>query len=233
MIADGNDFGTSVRLRLVVVPGAAGLDTFTASVTDYDTGAPVAASAACRCASRPLALTSGARDSISSQTSPGVFSATGTNLSLEGMWNITAVVANGATSVEVPLMLTTVSAAASPPAPSPTVDVNAVPGLPTIYTVHLSAGRTVQVYLDPGTAGPNELHATFFDASGTELPVTSVMMSLGPVGDEASHLAPRELETGHFVADAKLLPGTYTLSISAPAPGGDQLTTSLDIPVLP
>ena len=30
---------------------------------------------------------------------------------------------------------------------------------------------SVQAYLDPGTAGPNELHLTFFDAAGTELPV--------------------------------------------------------------
>ena len=115
--------------------------------------------------------------------------------------------------------------------PSPSIDVNAVPGLPTIYTVHLSAGRTVQVYLDPGTPGANEVHATFFDAAGNELPVASVTMALGPVGGPLAPLTPRQLEPGHFVADTTLTAGTYSLSISGPAPNGDQLTTSLDIPV--
>jgi hypothetical protein len=38
---DGSDFGTSVRVRLAVSPGTVGFDTFIASVTDYDSGAPV------------------------------------------------------------------------------------------------------------------------------------------------------------------------------------------------
>jgi hypothetical protein len=56
-------------------------------------------------------------------------------------------------------------------------------------------------------------------------------MALGPVGGSPVPLTPRQLEPGHFVADTTLTAGTYTLSISGPAPNGDQLTTSLDIPV--
>ena len=133
---------------------------------------------------------------------------------------------NATASAEVPLELITRTARA-------TIDVNAVAGLPTIYTVHLSAGRSVQVYLDPGKAGANEVHATFFDAAGTELPVASIAMVLGPSDGAGSILKPRQLEPGHFVADATLVAGTYTLSLAGPAPNGDQLTTQLDVSVIP
>src|SRR4029077_8306457 len=43
VVAVGSDFGTSVKLSLLVQPGAPGFNDFTAAVTDYDTGAPVAA----------------------------------------------------------------------------------------------------------------------------------------------------------------------------------------------
>ena len=154
---------------------------------------------------------------------PGIFTATGTNLSLDGTWRITVTVARGTSSVEVPLELTT--RVSGPPAASPTpaVDVNAVAGLPTIYTVHLTAGRTVQVYLDPGKPGTNDVHVTFFDAAGNELPVPSVAMAFGPVGAQLAPLTPRELEPGHFVATTTVAVGTYSLSISGSAPNGDRL----------
>jgi copper transport protein len=231
LIVDGSDFGTSVKVRLAVSPGTAGFDTFTAAVTDYDSGAPVAADGV------TLRFVFPARSDVGSSrldlapTEAGVFAATGSNLSLDGTWQVTALVARGASSVEVPLELTTRASGSSNASPSPSIDVNAVPGLPTIYTVHLSAGRTVQVYLDPGKPGANEVHVTFFDTAGNELPVASVTMALGPAGGVLAPLTPRQLEPGHFVADTTLAAGTYGLSISGPAPNGDQLTTSLDIPV--
>lgn len=232
LVVDGNDFGTSVRLRLVVVRGAAGADSFTATVTDYDSGAPVTASGVSLRFTPPRSDVGSSRLDLV-PTGPGVFSGSGTNLSLDGTWGISAVIANGAASVEVRLELTIPGRASGSASPGASMEVNAVPGLPTIYTVHLSAGRTVEIYADPATAGPNEIHATFFDASGSELPVTSVTMALGPVGGTLAPLATRELEPGHFVADAKLPAGGYSLALSAPAPGGDQLATNLDFSVMP
>lgn len=227
LIVAGSDFGTSLKLRLDVSPGAAGFNTFTATVTDFDTGAPLtsAGGVSLRFAFPGRADVGTSRlDLVSS--GPGAFSATGSNLSLVGAWQVTALVVNGIASVEVPLELITRTA-------KPTIDVNAVAGLPTIYTVHLSANRTAQVYLDPGKAGANEVHATFFDAAGTELPVASVAMVLGPSGGAGAILKPRELEPGHFVADSTLVAGTYTLAVAGPAPNGDQLTTQLDVTVTP
>ena len=105
----------------------------------------------------------------------------------------------------------------------------AVPGLPTIYTVHLPAGRAVQVYADPGTSGANLVHLTFFDAAGQELPVPSVALVIGPAGGAGATLPSTEVEPGHFVASATLEPGTYHLTISGTAPGGDLLETGLDL----
>lgn len=223
----GADFGTSVKVRLDVSPGTAGFNTFKATVTDYNSGAPLASatSVSLRFSFPGRADVGSSRLDLPS-TAPGVFTATGSNLSLVGAWQVTALVVNGTASVEVPFELITRTGA-------PTIDVNAVAGLPTIYTVHLSAGRSVQFYLDPGTAGPNEVHATFFDAAGNELPVASVTMVLGPAGGPAAALTPRELEPGHFVAETTLAAGTYTLAVAGPAPNGDQLTTQLDIPVSP
>ena len=227
VILTGSDFGTSLKLRLDVSPGTAGFNTFKATVTDYDTGAPVASATGVT-----LRFAFPGRSDVGSSrldlpgVAPGVFSATGSNLSLVGAWQVTALVVNGTASVEVDLQLVTRTTPA-------TIDVNAVAGLPTIYTVHLSAGRTVQFYLDPGTAGANEVHTTFFDAAGNELPVQTVVMVLGPKGGPATALDPRQLEPGHFVADTTLAAGTYTLSVAGPAPNGDQLTTQLDMPVTP
>jgi hypothetical protein len=231
LVVDGRDFGTSVRLRLTVSPGTAGFDTFTAAVTDFDSGAPVSADGVSLRFVFPARSDVGGSRLDLAPTGPGIFVGTGTNLSLDGTWQITATVANGTSSVEVPLELTTRPAAPGAASPTPKVDVNAVAGLPTIYTIHLSAGRTVQVYLDPGKPGADDVHATFFDASGLELPVPRVTMALGPTGGRLAPLTPRELEPGHFVATTTLTVGTYSLSISGTAPGGDQLTTQIDIPV--
>jgi hypothetical protein len=87
-----------------------------------------------------------------------------------------------------------------------------------------------KVYLDPGTAGPNELHATFFDSAGTALAIQSVTFALTSATGPLT-VTPRIFEPGHFVADTTLAAGTYTFSVSAPAPGGDILSTRLDLPV--
>jgi hypothetical protein len=227
LILAGSDFGTSLKLRLEVTPGMAGFNTYKATVTDYDTGAPLAAASGVS-----LRFNFPGRADVGSSRldlppiGPGVFSATGSNLSLVGAWQVTALVVNGTASVEVPFELITRTAPA-------TIDVNAVTGLPTIYTVHLSAGRSIQVYLDPGRTGPNEVHTTFFDPAGNELAVPSIAMVIGPSGGAGSILTPRELEPGHFVADTTLAAGSYTLSLAGPAPNGDQLTTQLDLRVTP
>ena len=224
VLAEGSDFGTSVRLSLVVEPGAAGFNRFTASVTDFDTGAAFPATGVAlrfQLASRSGV---GASTLDLSPSGAGRFTATGGNLSLDGIWNVTATVTGPSGSVEVPLVVVTRVA------PQP-VDVSAQPGTPTIYTIHLPDQGTLQVYLDPGGAGANELHLTFFDPAGNELPIPTATVAFAPGTGAPSVLAPRLLEPGHFVADVTVPAGALTLDLIGQAPAGDQIHAHLEIKV--
>ena len=226
VVAVGSDFGTSVKLRLIIEPGTAGFNHFTASVTDYDTGAPAPTTGiALRF---ELASQSGVGASTLKLASggPGRFNATGGNLSLNGLWNVTATLSGPQGSVEVPLVVAT-------RIPPQRVDVSASPGTPTIYIIHLPDGGTVQVYLDPGTIGPNELHMTFFDKAGNEMPIPSATVALTPASGAPSIVAPRILEPGHFVTDVPLVAGTLTVDVIGQPPGGNPEQAHVSIEIKP
>ncbi len=223
LVVSGSDFGTSVRLRLEIAPGLTGFNTFQATVTDYDSGAPIAASGVTLRFSIPARSDVGSsRLDLMPTAASGVFSATGGNLSLDGLWKITATVASGSASVEVPLTVLAQTTRQQ-------VDVNRVAGIPTIYTVHLSAGRTVQVYLDPDKPGTNDFHVTFFDAAGAELPATDIGATVATASTAAQQLTLRTLEPGHVVATLSIDDAPHLFTIVATAPQGDQLQAQLVI----
>ena len=211
--AAGSDFGTTVRVALTVTPGTAGINTFVADVRNYNSGGSTGATAVTLRFALPAQPQVAASRLDLTEQPDGTFAATGTNLSIDGTWSVTAVVTTPGNVVEVPLQVTTRIVRQQ-------VDVNRQPGLPTIYIIHLDAGGTVQLYLDPGTAGANELHATFFDAQANELPVTSATMSIGLEGQAAPPLTPRILEPGHFVSDTNLQSGTYLATVIGTSPSG-------------
>jgi hypothetical protein len=224
--ASGSDFGTTLRMRLVATPGKSGFNMFRATLNDYDSGAPLDGRTVTLRFTFPARPDVGASSLRLAPKGRGIYEATGSNLSLDGTWHVTATIATQSGSVEVALQLTTRQV-------PPVIDVNAVPGLPTIYTVHLRDSLTVQVYLDPGKPGANEVHATFFDAKGAELPVPSAQFSIGLAGGTPVQPRVRTLEPGHFVADVTLKAGTYMISIFATPPSGAALNTQLQIPVAP
>jgi copper transport protein len=224
LVAAGNDFGTTVRVRLVVTPGSAGLNQFALAVTDYDSGAPVSASGVTLRFSPTSTPGLGGSSLALAATGPGAFAASGGNLSLDGIWTLTAVVAAQSGSIEVPLAVAT-------RIPALHVEKNPVVGAPTIFTAHLGAGNSLQVYLDPGRPRKNELHATFFDASGNELPVPSATMLVSAAGGPNAVIFPRQLEPGHFVADLEATAGSLGVDVVGTAPGGGTLHAHFDIPV--
>lgn len=226
VVAVGSDFGTSVKVSLLVQPGAAGFNQFTATATDYDTAAPIASS------SVALRFQLASRSGVGASTldllatGSGRFSARGGNLSLDGIWNVTATLDGPDGSVEVPLVVAT-QVAVQP------VDVSAAPGTPTIYTVHLPDHSSVQVYVDPGVAGSNALHVTFFDPDGNELPVPTATIALTPAGAAGSVLAPRLLEPGHFTAEMTARSGRMELDVIGEAPGTDPMHVHLEVQIEP
>jgi hypothetical protein len=209
----GHDFGTSVRARLVATPGAAGANTFDLALTDYDSGEPIdAASTSLRF--QLLSQAGVAPSTVAlAPAGPGKFSANGTDLSIDGIWQVTATV-TPATGVadEVPLLAATTI-------PTQPVQTSVSPGLPTIYIVQLGAAGTAQVYLDPGDPGQNDLHVTFFDPTGGELATESATIAVFPSSGDASLPAPRRLGPGHFVATVEVAAGQLGVDVVSPLPG--------------
>ena len=131
-------------------------------MTDYDTGEPVVATGV-RLRFEPVGRSQVATSELDLvQTGSGAWTGSGAQLSLAGVWNVTAQVQTGSRTTEVPLVLTT-----RPPG-GQQVSVVSQEGLPDIVTLTLAGGLQFQCYLDPGTAGANDVHVTAFDAARFE-----------------------------------------------------------------
>jgi putative copper export protein len=228
IVATGHDFGTSVRARLVATPGAAGLNTFDLALTDYDSGAAVNASAVA------LRFQLQSQSGVAPSTldlqpaGPGRFSASGANLSIDGIWQVTATVTTGGAAVDVPFLVATT-------VPAQPVQTSVSPGLPTISIVQLGSAGSAQVYLDPGGPGQNQLHVTFFDPAGMELPTQSATIAVFPPAGDAAVLPPRMLEPGHFVATIDAVAGALAVDVLSPqpAPATGQIHLHVTIEVSP
>jgi hypothetical protein len=91
-----------------------------------------------------------------------------------------------------------------------------VPGQPTLYTVTLATGGSLQGYIDPGRPGPNTVHFTFFNRSGDEQPTDKARARMATsAGSEALTLI--RLGPGHFAANIDLQPGRVAFTIDGEA----------------
>jgi hypothetical protein len=151
----------------------------------------------------------------------GTWVGKGTQLSIEGRWQVTAVIQMATTGVEVTMTLTTA-------APAQQVSVSKQAGQPDLYTITLSGGVEIQAYNDPGATGPNQLHMTVFDAAGKELPLTSATMTALPPQGAPLKLDARRFSPGHFVASENLTPGSWRFELSATTVDGQTLIASFD-----
>jgi hypothetical protein len=70
--------------------------------------------------------------------------------------------------------------------------------------MQLGGGRSVQSYVDPRPNGMQDVHVTFFDASGAEVKVAKAPTVTAVTGDRESGLEVRRFGPGHFVASAAL-----------------------------
>jgi copper transport protein len=228
VVASGHDFGTTVRIRLSVAPGMAGFNTFTAHVVDYDSGKPVVADKVSLHFTFPSRPDVGSSDLQLARQQSGDYRGQGANLALDGRWTVTVLIARGVNSVEVPLQVTTRT-------PPQTITKSVQAGLPTVYTIHLSAGRSVQVYLDPGHAGVlNQFHHTYLAPDGSELQIDQASIAATAPGQSTSKpLTTRKLDPiGHFVSDLSPGPrGSYRFDIDATTADGTEITAHIDIDV--
>jgi copper transport protein len=203
----GHDFATSVRVKLTVTPGFAGQNRFRADVRDYDTGRPIPAknvTLGFALPSRDLGMSSLKLH----ESSAAIWEGKGTNLSIGGRWTVTVKIQEATTAVEVPLTVQTRSQPQH-------ITVQRVPGQPTIYTISLGSSGKLQTYIDPGHAGINNVHFTFFAASGKEQPIDSAQaVAIDPQGRSRPVRLIR-FDKGHFVANIQLTPGAWTFKVHA------------------
>ena len=212
----GSDVTTSVRLALTVAPGTAGPNTFTAKVTDYDSGAAVPARRVALRFSLPDRPEVGGSTLELSRGGDGLWRARGSQLSIDGRWVIAALVEAPRAAVTVPLELRTRTA-------EPRVEVTRAPGQPDVYTTTLPGGGTVQTYVDPGRSGPNVVHFTFFDPGGDEQPIDGAHARMTAPSGASRPIELLRFSAGHFAANVDLQPGRAAFAIEA--------TTDRGVPV--
>ncbi len=105
VVVSGNDYATSVRVRLVVSPGLPGPNRFDATVSDYDSGQPVPAEAvSLRFQIKDFPDVAPATLDLT-RTENGRWGAFGRPLSIDGRWTVTAMVQTATDAVEVPMEL--------------------------------------------------------------------------------------------------------------------------------
>jgi len=223
LVASGSDFATSVRVRLEIAPGFPGPNRFVARIVDYDSGRPIVADRVTLYFTRPDRPDIGRSALALGRAPDGTYVSEGTNLSLSGPWTIAAAIERGPNSVEArmavssrirPLVVHTIEAQ----------------GQPTLYGIDLPGGRVLDVYLDPGRAGFNEVHATFIDASGQELPIPRpISITASRPGAAGQGLPVRRFGPGHFIGDAQLGPGEWHLEFAGADAGGTPLQADLTV----
>jgi putative copper export protein/methionine-rich copper-binding protein CopC len=207
---EGSDFATSVRIALTATPGTAGPNSFSAKVTDYDSGEDWPATRVA------LRFTLRGQPEVGTSTleltkaGDGRWTGQGSQLSIAGSWVVVGLVEGSAPAVTVPMELETRTA------PQP-VKVSEVPGQPTLYTITLAAGGTLQGYIDPGRTGPNTVHFTFFNPSGDEQPTTKARATMTTRSGGPEALTLIRLGPGHFAANVDLQPGRVSFAIDATA----------------
>jgi copper transport protein len=204
---EGSDFATSVRVALSASPGTPGPNGFTAKVTDYDSGEDWPATR--------VALRFTPRDQPDIGTSTldltragdGLWRGQGSQLSIAGRWVVVGLIEGSGPAVTVPMELQTRAAPQQ-------VRVSEVPGQPTLYTVTLTGGVSLQGYIDPGRPGPNTVHFTFFNPSGDEQPTDKARARMTTSGGSEA-LTLIRLGPGHFAANIDLELGRVSFAIDA------------------
>jgi nitrogen fixation protein FixH len=209
--ASGNDYATTVRVRLVATPGTPGPNGFRATVVDYDSGKPFPAQRVQLRFSLPSRPDLGESTLDLTRGGDGAWSGRGGPLAAQGRWEVSAVVEAPGSAVTVPMQLQTRTLPQR-------VQVSQVPGQPTVYTITLAAGGTLQSYADPGFAGRNQVHFTFFGTDGNEQPVGRATATAQPPSGEQVRLKLLRLGAGHFAANIDLTQGRWKFAIDAERP---------------
>ena len=208
VVAEGSDFARTVRARLEITPGHAGVNAFAVEV-DVKRGAPVEG------VTVRLAPASGDIEeaSVVLRRAGARFEGKASAIATPGRWRAVLELDRGVDSVEIPLVFHT---------RCPSGTEQELEGL-RLQTLEIGSGRTVQVYTDPAKAGNNAVHFTFFDDEGDELPLRGAGSIEGSGGDRLVDVRTKRLSAGHVVGNARLEAGTWVFDYSGETRDGDEL----------
>jgi copper transport protein len=226
VVVTGSDFATSVRVRLTIMPGTVGPNHFEARIVDYDTGEPLQASSVSLKFDLPSHPELGTPSLDLSRAAPGMWMGEGTPLSMPGAWDVSVLIQGSAGSVVAPLQVQT-------QIPPQHVQVTRAPGQPTLYTITLPGGLSLQTYIDPGKPGNDVVHFTFFQASGDEQPIASATATATTPADHTHDLPLIRFDPGHFVANTHLDAGHWRFTIQATTKEGVPLSAYFDQTISP
>jgi copper transport protein len=224
VVVAGSDFAETVRVRLAASPGMPGPNSFEVNVQDFDSGEPLPARLVTLRFSIPERSDIGASELELEKVEEGQWRGQGTNLSVGGTWRVGVLIEQAADSQEIALELETGGAHGD--------EVEVIeggPGQPDLYTVSLPGERSVQAFVDPGTAG--EVHFTFFDPSGGELVIDDARVDGSRAGDAPQKLDVRQLSPGHFVAHAELETGMWVFAVEGTAEDGAVLNAEFELDI--
>jgi copper transport protein len=222
VVVSGSDFAQTTRVRLTATPGTPGPNTFDVRIEDFDTGEPLIARAVRLRFRIPERSDIGESELVLSKAREGRWRGQATNLSVGGTWRVGVLIEQAADSREIALEVKT----RAPPQEIQVIEGG--PDQPDLYTISLPGERSVQAYVDPGTPGESEVHFTFFDPSGGELPTAEATITAAPAGGDGLELEVRRLGPGHFVAGVDLEAGTWRFGVEATAEDGAALTAQVD-----
>ncbi len=222
---EGTDFARTTEATLVVEPGTAGPNRFRLSLVDTDSGDAPEAVGGVTLRFSSLSNPAVGESSLAMESKgDGNYEGSGSNLSVDGRWRVTAAITTSGNSFEIPLEFST-------RATGFTTDKSEVEGQPTIYSVTDPQGRQLQVYSEPDRPGKSELHLTLFDGSGTELAVNDILAIASPPGEDSVTLVTRRFGPGHFVSDVTLKEGTHRFDVVANTAANESLRFPAEIEV--
>ncbi len=209
----GSDFARNVRVRLTITPGFPGANEFRAEV-DVLRG-PRAEGVTLRLSSQEAGV-EGVR--VELDGTGELWEARSAAVALPGNWRLVVIVDRGADSVEVPLAFHTRCRTEPPTSAGP----------PRLYDIEIGESGSVQGYADPGRAGSNQVHFTFFDPAGKELPMADAptIVAFSPERDVA--LGVRRFSAGHFVGEAMLSATEWIFEFEGQTERGESLTVCFE-----
>ena len=216
----GSDFATTVDVTLTVTPGQAGAtNDYRATIDAYGTDDAFPADAV-QLDLRPITSTDLPASTVPLTANGDAWTAEALQPSTAGTFRVTARIRSGAQVTEVPMTLVTRSTG--------TVTVSAVPG-ETVADARFSDGVRLQGSSSPTT--PTQIHLTAFAPNQTEQRLTDASIVASPSSGEPERLSTERFSVGHFIANATLEPGTWTLdAVARTKHGAYQVTWQMTVP---